>query len=760
MNYNLNQRVSELNLSKEEDLEFEKSVSKFPSSFDLKLIPLTKSRIESIRVKLEEKLAKGFGLVEEEIRVCNLLSFLNFKLGDTDAALDYNSKALKRDGRNGIALANRARINRHQLNFYDADKDVELLEKLYAVDNALVTIKKLAEGEVAWSYARFGPKFHERALSKYETVLKGNPQVSRTFLILWKHDYGLCLRRTLHLYNKPEYPDRDSVHTLTVALGVLTDIVDTSHLQIYTARAWSEIGQLVYSIERLPETYDREVLECIPEQRRCKSSKCYFDRALELGCGDLDVMETCAKFYRYFDKFSLAIGLFEQVLQRRQTSFVYHHLALSIQKKEESKVKKRLKKDKKRQLKLLGITSAPAKKPCQSEETNLKRMIKCDREVVQLVFNEDIYKVLKYLENAVLLNEFNYCAAYDKALLLRKTHHTKEARVIFCDLRKKLELGELKISCFEQAGYCSLDLAKSSSDSEKHNYDAICCFQRAIELAAALAAKVKYTLLDVRSLIPTVKFMLTTPELIQTQDKKLQRLQNLLIQFGKLLPITAEVTSDSVKNINTLLEKCLQEERRDDAALLYILNEIVSEENEDTFREHLDGILTTASTSLSSGEHESAMMRYQIYFHLMGVRTRRESLDYDVFLMTDHEETVNLESMEMVTQWLKKVCGLRVINSDDHCFTGKQILDALVNFSQISTAVFVVLKDPKLEHMVKFFTTALISMDPSARPKLAILKDKSVELPLAWANVPTVILPRQKGSHTNSAISSWISTLF
>ena len=47
----------------------------------------------------EEKLAKGFDLVEEEIRTYNLLSFLNFKLGDTDAAFEYNSKALKKDGK-------------------------------------------------------------------------------------------------------------------------------------------------------------------------------------------------------------------------------------------------------------------------------------------------------------------------------------------------------------------------------------------------------------------------------------------------------------------------------------------------------------------------------------------------------------------------------------------------------------------------------------------------------------------------------------
>ena len=99
-----------------------------------------------------------------------------------DAVLNYNAKALERERINGIALVNRARFNRHQLNFYDAERDVDLLEKLYryAVDNASVTIKELAEGEIAWSFVKFGPKFHERAVSKYETVQK----VRRTVLIL------------------------------------------------------------------------------------------------------------------------------------------------------------------------------------------------------------------------------------------------------------------------------------------------------------------------------------------------------------------------------------------------------------------------------------------------------------------------------------------------------------------------------------------------------------------------------------------------
>lgn len=44
--------------------------------------------------------------------------------------------------------------------------------------------------------------------------------------------------------------------------------------------------------------------------------------------------------------------------------------------------------------------------------------------------------------------------------------------------------------------------------------------------------------------------------------------------------------------------------------------------------------------------------------------------------------------LKMLTrEWLKRFCDLRVINSDDHCFSAKQILAALVKFRQISYAV-------------------------------------------------------------------------
>lgn len=765
MTSNLNLDFAGLTLSEQDDKQFEDEISKFPSSFDLKLEWLTKPRIKVIHDTLIGKLGNGFVLRDEEVQVYNLISFLAFKLRDTDAALEYNGKALSKDRLNGIAVANRARFNRHQLKFFEAEEDLKHLEAIYANDNAGVTTKMIAKGELAQSYARFGPKYHELAISTYETIFENHPRVSKGILILWKYDYCLTLRRTLNLFNQHEYSDRLCSDTLQKACTVLTEIIDTSNLQIYTARAWAELGQLVFHMEKCPISLgSRAIQGFIPDQKRCASTDMYFDRALQIGNRDFDVMEVCAKFYRYLNKTEEAINLFKDALKLRKTSLGYHHLALSIKKMELRRINQQKIQHKPWQQKRPGFgrgNGRPSRTSNQKEESNLKRSIKSGRNATPLPWNEQTEQILDYLKLALKQDPHNHFASYDMGFVLRQLGRIPEAKDVYCGILNSLELGELKISCYEQAGYCCLDLAETDTNSsKKYYYDAIMFLQRAIEVAAALAAKVKYTTsFNVRALIPTVKVMLTTPDLIQTHDNHLQRLQNLLVQHGKLLPIAKEANSDENKDISKLLEVCLQENRTDDASLLCVLKEILSEPDEDRFANRLKIILMSASTSFSNGEYEAALTRYEICYRLMGLRALKDIREYDVFLMTDGE-SVNLEPMAMISEWLDRVCGLRTVNSDENIASGEQEANALMNFCQLSTAVFVVLKDPKIDQRVQFVTTAIISMEPEEQPKLLILKDKSVKLPPLWKNIPTVLLPELKVTHNDLSISSWISNVF
>ena len=757
-----------MSLSDNGDKEFEEAVSKYPSSFDLKLDHLTKPRVKNIRDTLLGKLKNGFVFQIEEVQVYNLISYLSYVVCDIDNAVEYNSKVLAKDRSNGIALANRARFNRHQMKFYDAGEDLKRLESLYDNANASSLVKLMSEGEIAQSYARFGPKYHQTAIAMYESIFERNPRVRRNIMVIWKYDYCLCLRRTLNIFNKSEYPDKEYCDAFRKAATVLSDIIDTSNAQsrdgftIYAARAWAGLGHLVYNVEKMPVTFGGKIQECIPVHKRYLTSELYVERALELGYNDFDVLEICDKFYRYFNKTQEAIELLGKALQLRQTSFCYHHLALSLRKLELCKVSQ----PNSRVLNQQRGTSYRRhinyqNTPRQREQSNIKRNIKCGRRATRIEVSEHTRSILENFDKAVELDPSNHFALYDKAFFLRQLGRTEDAKDSFCKLLKSLELGELKINCYEQAGYCCLDMADASSQqSFRYNNDAIIFLQRAIEVAATLASKVKYTLLEVRPLFPTVKDMLSNPDLVESHGSQMQRLQNLLKKCSDFLPIMKEVKSDETVTITSLHEKYLHEERLDEAAVLSILKEIASEQNEEMFTEFCTTILAAASTSFSNKEYEAALTHYQVCFYLMGSRRQRISkMVNDVFLMTDGESE-NLNPLYMVKEWLEKYCGLKTINSDEHCLQGTQLLHSLESNCCHSAAVFVILKGPKIDELIQVLTTAIISMEESERPKLAVLKEKSVKLPIAWTIVPTVLLPDENESYNDSTISSWLSKVF
>lgn len=756
-----------VSIEDEEDKEFDEKISKYPSSFDLQIDCLPKPRLQTVLEAQIGKLDNGFVLLDEEIQVNNLISYLSFKLGNIDQALHYNSKALMKERRNGIALANRARYNKYLMNLFDAEKDLVKLESLYTNDNVSSTTKLLAEGELAQSYARFGAKFHEAAILKYESLFRNCSQIRTDVVILWKYDCCLCLRRTLHIFNKMEYPDRDPVETLRKACKMLVEIIDSSaHLPAYRARAWAELGQMVYQIEKNPDSLGYSLLECIPIQKRYISSESYFDKALEIGLEDFDTIEVCAKHMRYFDKPEKALELFERALKFRETSLVYHHMALCLKKIEHMKANQH------RNQGQSNYRGQPRYRRSQRnriqttrarEQSNLKRSLKCGRYAMMLPWNHQTKRMLDLFEMAHEKDQFNHFAVYEKAFLLRQLKRTEEAKTEFCKLLNSLEIGELKISCYEQAGYCCLDLLETDTqDTEKYRFDGIHYLRKAIEVAVVVATKVKYESMEVRSLIPTAKTMLLEPGLWETNNNQLQRLQDLLLKHGKLLPLVKEASSDKTCDISTLLERCLSEDQNDDAVLLTLLDVLASEQDDSKFSGHLTTILKSASKYLTVGDKDSAKTSYQIFYRMMGLRRYEENREYDAFLMTD-DDSEHLRSMYQIAGWLKDYCGLNVVNSDEHCAYGRQILHDLTNFSLESVAVFLVLKNSKLNHIVEMVVTSILSMPPESperKPKLVILKDEPVELPAGWANVPTITLPKEQGTFTASDISSWLLNLF
>lgn len=743
----LNPKKTLTEISRDDEEEFEKIVSKYPSSFHLEICCLTKSYIKDTRNKLLMKCQSDFIFLEEKLRLYNLISYLSALLDDYEAAFDFNSKVLSENRKNGIALANRARLNRYSGNFYDSKQDIEKLQKLYDSDDADLVTAVLAKCELAWSYARFGPKYHQQTISMLEAISGDMSQLDADQYYLWTYEYGICLKRTLHLENRVEYPDVNDVTTITKACKVFVDIAKHAPSKTYKARAWAHLGSLAFTIENRPITFGLDIQKYISVHRSNRSSKAYFRVARYFDDSDFEVLELSAKYYRYFGKPEKAIKLFDRALELGKSSLAYHHLALSRKKVEHDRQqgcnlhKKNMSRD-----------------YYLEEESNIRKLINSPRRAPFLYKNKETEAVLQLFNKAVEIDSGNHCAMKDKAFTYRQLRRSNTAREMFCRLANSLDNCEMKVTCYEQAGYCCLDLAEDHNGSQlRYEHDAICNLKKAIEIAAALAAKVQYSSLAVRQILPTVSDMLINPSLLEAHNSELERLKVLLEKNGSYLSIVNEARSAIARDINALRDRCINEDRLDDAGFLVLLEEALDKKNDEAFIQDMKVFLLTASTSLARADHETSMHWYQIFFDNWAHRRYGEDKQFDVFLMTD-EEPENLTALIFLSKWLQQYCGLYVVSSFDVCRPGQPFLSTLMGFCEASALVCLVQKRNEVDRRMEILIESVL-LNPDFKTKLVILKDKSVKLPNVWVKFPVVTLPDEE-KNDDMSVSSWLADVF
>lgn len=498
-------------MADDSETEFEEELAVFLSSFHLQTNLLTRNRLKDIRKTLLLKSQKRFVILEEETRLFNLISYLAFLDDEVEIALHHNARVLSVQKNDGIALANRIRFNRRSGNFFDSRKDFETLKHVYSSSEGC-SIRFNAKCQLAWSYARLGPRYNKISISKFEELAEETRFLSDANAhFMWQYEYGLCLKRALHLENRVEHPEMDEFATIKAACQIFVDVATNAPNKTYRARAWANLGALAFSIESRPLTFGIGIENYISVHQSGRSCKVYFRVAMSLDENDFDVLELCAKYNRHLGKLEQAINLFERALKVGESSLAYHHLALSLKKLEQEK-----------------CHSYSVSRRNQNadeyltENTSFTKLINSPRRAFVLQRNKEIEEVLCLLEKAIEIDPGNKFALRDKAFTYRQLQNLEEAKDIFCRLANSLEVCELKITCYEQAGYCCLDLAAEKYGQNKHRYehDAICNLKKAIEVAATLAAKVSSSSTEFRQLLPTVSEMLLDPGLIEAHNKE------------------------------------------------------------------------------------------------------------------------------------------------------------------------------------------------------------------------------------------------
>ncbi|KAK3086078.1 hypothetical protein FSP39_013161 [Pinctada imbricata] len=310
----------------EEDDEFKVKISEFPSSFILNdAIKLEKK--ESFECnKLEEELKDGYSTNEEAIRTKNLVSYLAWRLGNKDRAFTLCEENLAVDPSNIIALSNKGQFLRYSTRYHEADgvlKTLQLLQRREDFDCSLTS----AEAEMAYSYSRFGPRYHEKSIQLFEKVIKKEPDKN-----IWKFGLALTYRRETHVLNScPKDKETYEKH-YSKALGLFCEIVSCEYSEkSLTAKAWCELGQILFR-----KSKQETIFSCLPKSIGSMSSEECFLRALFICPDDIFVLQRCGKQFRYFKKIDKSIEYLKRAQSIRETPFNLHHLALSLMKQVEN----------------------------------------------------------------------------------------------------------------------------------------------------------------------------------------------------------------------------------------------------------------------------------------------------------------------------------------------------------------------------------------------------------------------------------------
>lgn len=734
--------------------QFKEMLAAFPSSFDLNFEILTREKKQAEREQLLNKLKGKFIIVDEEIRLQNLVSYLSFLLGDTVKAYELNNKVLQKQNINVTALANRAWFDRKNGNFYQAQKGLEKLQNLAQNENMNVweDTLKFARGENAIALASCGPKFYKMAVHAFESLLKNLPN-NEEVIVMWNFEYGLCLKRTLNVFNSTTLPRDDVKRTMKRACTAFANVIQSSQLKTFQARAWCCLGELAYTVQHHPITYGHDLTRYIPPHCFTQTVLDYFEKAIHLDNEDFDVNLTCARYYHYHDKDNESVKHFEKALSIRQTSKAYHHYALTL---------KRIEKKRQEEKYSRKYDDLPSD---EEEEVHRKLILKSTRYTKKLILTPEIEKVLHNFDRAIDIQYANYSAHYDKAYTLRQLRQPDHARQLLSDIASSLDCNELKISCLEQASFCCLDLEKGETDPSKkeaYKFDSICWIQNAIEVAAVVASKAGYWSTEFRPLIPTVKDLISDRNIINTQRREIKRLKRLLEKHHNKYAALERVRSDENVAVSAIIEECRKVGDNDEAAIVAILKTFTAEKDVDEYLEFMSIVLEEASKARSKKDLCHAKIRFQIWFELLKLRasTDKQTREYDLFLMTDFESE-NLRPMCKVATWLKDVCGLKIANSDDNCGVNKQTLRSLADYIEASFAVIAVFKNisREIEPALRTAINSLLSLPKDYRPKFLILKEEGVGLPTEWMSVNQMLLPPEFDSQDYGMISAWICQL-
>ncbi|XP_069112178.1 uncharacterized protein [Argopecten irradians] len=303
----------------------EEEVKRFPSSFDLDLSNFSKDRVESTIKKLKDDRENTTKSKDEDLKISNFLSYLNFLLGHTDLALQLLDESLQRDPDNIIANTNKGRILLESGEVSDVE---EVISKLLDLEKSKDYEKRkcYAEADLAYAYSRSGPWYHQIATEMYCRLVDKYPTEYS-----WQFGLGLTLfRRTHHIISQADdiFNREQQAKNIVRAAQLFVTVAEESDDDVLSAKAYAFLGKTLYAIHKNGE-YN------LPNQLKQLTYESCYKNAIEKCPEEPSVLNTCGQLARYAKDIDISEIVLRKSIQINPTCQGYHHLALTLKRKVE-----------------------------------------------------------------------------------------------------------------------------------------------------------------------------------------------------------------------------------------------------------------------------------------------------------------------------------------------------------------------------------------------------------------------------------------
>ncbi|KAL4236834.1 hypothetical protein ACF0H5_005221 [Mactra antiquata] len=540
-------------------LEVERRLKGYPSLF-ISLPAAGVSHEQLLIDKLQDEDFEDTNL--QETRAQNLVSYAYFVTGEKAKAYELNEEALHQHPSNILALSNKAWYLLKEEKVYDAEQVISTIGAIPEKEEEIL----VANGELAYAYARFGLETYDLAVKEYENVLTEYKQRQLSdkynkYFCMWSFGLFLLLhrkRKDSKVFTEAEelLPDK----RLQILKSVTKIPTRDKIAMKYQGKCHANICRILYD-QVCSNLNGRE--KYIQLRQEPLSA---LEDAYRLGYDDVYTLDLIGKFMRYYhEKVQVSIQCLQRSIALRETSKGYHRLALALKREMESVQYKNLPK---RQ----WVPNA-----------NVINLMKCPKKpsvtLVRYKHKPNMKEIMKNLDRAVELDRRNMDAYYDYGLTLRQINEHLKAKEKFEHIVKFKEGPRTFLqvaNAYEQIGFCLIDALQTgnfdSAEIQSFQCEMQSSYKKSVEMSCSLLRMVP-SLQQRWSSTPSLHQLLDGIANISPDCKELSFLSERLRSQSALdiLKELRNVTGDLSRNdqrITDILNDLLVKKQYDDAAVL------------------------------------------------------------------------------------------------------------------------------------------------------------------------------------------------